>query len=232
MKKIIVLMLTLALCMAAFASCGLFKKTEEANPLADVAKMYNQSAPTKIVATTKHTISSLELNANYELVTGYVDDKPASVYTVTTDELESVENGGATDIKKPHIKTTTKTTEAIEGIGSRTNGGDWNTQGSVYTIGRGGMALNLDKASVTNVNYTDNVLTFTVPQANAAIVLGSDYAANIASDVQVTIVNDGAVVTYVELHYSLAGNPANNLPQSEMVVKVEYTYDLEKITIS
>lgn len=232
MKKIIVLMLTIALCVAAFSSCGLFKKNKEASPLEKVSSMYSQSAPTKIVATTNHTIASLQLNNKYELVTGYVDDAPASVYTVTTEELESVENGGATDIKKPHIKTTTKVTEAIQGIGSRTNGGDWNTQGSVYVINRGGMALNLDEASVTDVNYADNVLTFTIPQANVATVLGADYSSNIASDVKVTIVNDGAVITSVELHYSLAGNAATNLPQSEMVVKVEYTYDLEKITIS
>ena len=94
------------------------------------------------------------------------------------------------------------------------------------------MAINLDKDSVTDVKYKDNVLTFTVPAANAGTVLGQNYATDIASDVQVTIVNDGAVVTSIELHYSLKGNEAAHLVESEMVIKVVYSYDLEKITIS
>lgn len=229
MKKLLILMLTVAICVAGMSSCKLFKKN---SPLDDVAAMYTESAPTKIVATTKHTIASLELNCKYELVTGYVDNAPASVYTVTTEELESLDNAGTTDVKLPHIKTTTKTTEAIQGIGSRVNGGDWNAAGTVYTIGRGGMAINLDSDKVTDVTYEDHVLTFTIPQANATAVLGGDYASDVASDVQVTITDDGAVITSIELHYTLAGNADANLPESEMVVKVEYTYDLEKITIS
>ena len=50
-------------------------------------------------------------------------------------------------------------------------------------------------------------------------------------DVEVTIVNDGAVITSIELHYFLAANEAANLVESEMTVKVVYTYDLERITI-
>lgn len=234
MKKIIVLVLTVALCVAAMSSCAFFDKLKNVfkNPLDDVASMYNESAPTRIVASTKHTVASLELNCRYELVTGYVDNMPASVYTVYTEELESVENAGSTDIKKPLIKTTNKITEAIQGIGSRINGGEWNAEGSIYTIGRGGMAINLDKKSVEDVNYEDNVLTFTVPQSKVANVLGADYVAGIASDVKITITDDGAVITSIELRYTLAGDESANLPQSEMVVKVEYTYDLEKITIS
>ena len=230
MKKIIVLILTVALCAAALSSCQYLDMLQGDSTLDDVAAMYNMSAPTKVLATTEQNFGSYELNCSYEIVTGYVDNSRASVYTVTTEELRTVEEGGKTEEVKDMIKTTTKKTEAIEGFGSRTNGGDWNPEGDVWTIGRGRMALNLDENALTNVVYENNTLTFVVPEANVATVFGDEYAANIASDVEVTIVNDGAVVTSVDLHYYLAGDGAN-LPETEMTVKVVYTYDLEKITI-
>ena len=230
MKKIIVLILTVALCAAALSSCQYLDMLQGDSTLDDVAAMYNMSAPTKVLATTEQNFGSYELNCSYEIVTGYVDNSRASVYTVTTEELRTVEEGGKTEEVKDMIKTATKKTEAIEGFGSRTNGGDWNPEGDVWTIGRGRMALNLDENALTNVVYENNTLTFVVPEANVATVFGDEYAANIASDVEVTIVNDGAVVTSVDLHYYLAGDGAN-LPETEMTVKVVYTYDLEKITI-
>ena len=238
MKKIIVLILTVALCMAALSSCNFIDKLLNKNvevektPLDEVAAMYNMSAPTKVSAVTKQTISATTLTCTYELVTGQVDNLPASVYTVVSEEFDSVENGGATDVVKPLIKSTTKKTEAIQGVGSRVNGGEWNPEGTIWSIGRGGMAINLDNASVTNVTYADHVLSFTVPQANVAVVLGEDYSKNIDSDVEITITVDGAVVTSIELHYFLKGDESIHLPQSEMKVTVDYTYDIEKITIS
>ena len=223
-------MLTVALCVAALTSCQYLDMLKGDSTLDDVAAMYNMSAPTKVVATTEQNFGSYELNCSYEIVTGYVDNSRASVYTVTTEELRTVEEGGKTEEVKDMIKTTTKKTEAIEGFGSRTNGGDWNPEGDVWTIGRGRMAINLEESALTNVVYENNTLTFVVPVANVATVFGESYAANIASDVEVTIVNDGAVVTSVNLHYYLAGDGAN-LPETEMTVKVVYTYDLERITI-
>lgn len=252
MKKIIALVLMAALCVAALTSCALIEQflpgeeapdqkpdqkpdakpdnKPEADPLNDVAAMYNMSAPSKVVATTKQSFGSYELNCSYQLVTGYIDTSLASVYTVTTEELRTVEEGGNTEEVKDMIKSTTKKTEAIEGFGSRTNGGEWNPDGAVWSIGRGSMALNLDKNAVTNVNYENHVLTFTIPAGNAATVLGEQYAKSISGDVQVKIVDDGAVVTSIDLTYNLAGDGAN-LAESTMTVKVVYTYDLERITI-
>ena len=232
MKKIFVFILVIALCATALSSCavvdwfnGLFR-----SELDDIADMYSVSAPTKVVATTTQKIGALELNCSYEIVTGYVDNSRASVYTVTTEELRTVEEGGKTEEVKDMIKTTTKKTEAIEGFGSRTNGGEWNPDGDVWTIGRGRMAINLAEDALVNVVYENHTLTFTVPQANVATVFGEEYSKDMSSDVQVKIVDDGAVVTSIELHYNLAGDGAN-LAESEMTVKVVYTYDLERITI-
>ena len=63
-----------------------------------------------------------------------------------------------------------------------------------------------------------------------SLVLGTDFSAYITGDVEITIVDDGAVITSIDLHYHLAGDGAN-LAESEMTVKVVYTYDLERITI-
>lgn len=234
MKKIIVLILAVALCATAFTSCELINKLiggeEGDDTLANVAAMYNMSAPTKVVATTTQDFGSYELNCNYELVTGYVDNSLASVYTVTTEELRTVEEGGNTEEVKEMIKSTTKKTEAIEGFGARTNGGDWDPAGAVWAIGRGRMAINLDESAVENVSYENHTLTFVVPAANVATVLGQDFSTYITGDVEITIVDDGAVITSIDLHYYLAGDGVN-LAESEMTVKVVYTYDLERITI-
>lgn len=233
MKKIFVFILVIALCATALSSCALvdwFNGFFE-NELDDINEMYSASAPTKVVATTTQKIGSLSLNCSYELITGYVDNKPASVYTVHTEEIRSVEDGGNNDEVKPLIKTTDKKTEAIEGFGSRTNGGDWNPQGTIWTIGRGSMAINLDEDYLEDISYENNVLTFTIPKDNAGDVLGDEFSGDISSDVEVTITDDGAVITSIELHYFLAANEAAHLVESEMTVKVVYTYDLERITI-
>lgn len=243
MKKIILLLLVLAISVATFASCKLFKKPQtntttpdpvvkEPSAIEKVTEMYRNSAPTKVTATTTQTITEdIELVCVYELVNGNVDNAPASVYTEKKQELETVEAGGGTEVIKPLVKETVRVTEAIEGIGSRVNGGNWNAQGSVTNIVRGGMAIYLNEAYLTNVKYENNKLTFVIPVANVATVLGDSYATYIASDVYVTIANDGAVITSIELSYNLKANEAAKLPETPMVVKVEYTYDLEEITI-
>ena len=234
MKRFIVLVLVIALCLPVLSSCKVMDKVTGVfkNPVNDVAKMYSVSEPTKVVANVKQEAGALVLNNTYELITGYVDGVRASVYTVHTEEIDSVENGGATEVVLPLVKKTDTKTESIEGIGARVNGGEWNPQGTIWTIERGGMALNLNKKLVENINYEDHVLTFTIPLANAGEVLGEDHAANISSDVTATITDDGAMVTSIELVYNIAGNESKNLPESKMTVKVDYTYDIEQINIA
>jgi len=231
MKKIVVFLLIVALCVPALFACKNKEETPSNPAIQQVAKMYSVSQPTKVVAKTTQVINSVKLSCDYTLTTGYVDNAAASVYVSNIQEIRSVEEGGQNEEVKDIIKSYTRTIESIDGKGSRTNGGEWNAEGQVWTIGRGRMALNLDESALTNVKYENHVLTFTVPQANAAKVLGEEYAADISSDVLVTIVDDGAVVTSVELHYNLAGNADINLSESVMTVKVDYTYDIEKITI-
>ncbi len=227
MKRIVTLLLVMALCIPALFSCDLLGE----GPMEKVAAMYKVSEPTKVVAYTTQKVGDLELKSDYSIVTGYVDNAPASVYVYNGQEIRSVEEGGQNEEIKDIIKLDPIKIEAIEGKGTRTNGGDWNPEGQVWTVGRGRMALNLDKSAVKDIVYKDNVLTFVVPKENAKTVLGETYAADIGSDVEITIVDDGAVVTSVKLHYFLNANEAANVVASEMTVEVIYTYDIERITI-
>ena len=229
MKKIVVLLLIAALVVPTLFSCV----EQVVTPVNVVAGMYKVSQPTKVVATTKQIIvpDILELDGRYEIVTGYVDSKPASVYKMQTEEIRSVEEGGQNEEVKELVKTTSRVVEAIEGKGSRINGGDWNAEGTVWNIGRGRMALNLSNDYVKSYTYNNHVLTLEVAKENAANVLGEEYAQYIDSDVHIVIVDDGAVVVSVELTYFIAANEEANLGRSEMHVKVDYTYDIERITI-
>ena len=231
MKKIVVLLLIAALAVPSLFSCDLFKK--EATPVTLVANMYKVSQPTKVVATTKQIIiqDQLELDGRYEIVTGYVDSKPASVYKIETEEIRSVEEGGQNEEVKDLVKSTSRVIEAIEGKGSRTNGGEWNAEGTVWTIGRGRMALNLSDELVKSYTYENHVLTLDIAKENVAKVLSEEYAQYVDGDVHIVIVDDGAVVTSVELTYFTAPNEEVNLGRTEMRVRVDYTYDIEKITI-
>lgn len=226
MKRIVVFLLVIALCIPALFSCALFN-----NPMAEVADKYAVSEPTKVVAYTTQKVGGIELKSDYELITGYVDNAAASLYISNSQEIRSVDEGGQNAEIYDIIKSVTTKIEAIEGKGTRTNGGDWNPNGEVWKVGRGKMALNLDKSAVNNVNYENNVLTFVVPKDNVAVVLGETYAADVGSDVEITIVDDGAVVTSVELHYFLNAKEDANVVASEMNIKVIYTYDIERIII-
>ena len=227
MKKLVVLLLLVALVVPALFSCN------KTTPVDLVDSMYKVSQPTKVVATTKQIIiaDQLELDGRYEIVTGYVDSKLASVFKMETEEVRSIEEGGQNDEVKDLIKTTTKVVEAIEGKGTRVNGGEWNEDGTVWNIGRGRMALNLDNDFVKTYTYDNHVLTIDVAKENAAQVLGEDYAQYIDSDVHIVIVDDGAVVTSIELTYYTLANAEANLGSTQMYVRVDYTYDIEKITI-
>ena len=214
-------MLTIALCVTAITSCG---KQKPKKIIEEINEMYSNSAPTMVVTTTKQVFNSYELNCRYELKNGMVDGKAASVYTTVVESPESIENAGGSDIVKPFINRTEHTTIAVEGIGTKTDNGNWDPAGTITSIGRGSMALNLDKDTITDVVYENNVLTFVIPNEHIDTVLGAGASTGIEGDVKVTLVNDGAVVTSVELRYTLAGDSKANLGSSEMIIFVEYPF--------
>ena len=259
MKKIIGFLLIIALCIPALFACDSVKdslpseipqvtpegteKEKEISDVAKVAKMYEVSQPTKVVATTKQVLVKdiLELNCSYEMVTGYINGAPAYTFESSTESIRTVEEGGKNDEVKPIKVPTTVLEEYIEGFGLRvsttvdgqTAVGNWDNNPELETksIGKGKMAINLKDKYVKNVEYEDGVLSFTIPSSKVSTVLGKTYAKYISGDVKVVITNDGAQITSIELEYTIAGDTGSHVVDSKMYVKVEYSYDIEKITI-
>ena len=207
---------------------------DEYRILQNVAEVYRTSAPTKVSAITKQTFTSYELNSNYELKVGTIENNVmASVYTFTKEELESIENAGGTDIVRPMIRVTSGMVESIDGIGYRVNGGDWSTGDSPYFIDSGAMALTFDKTSVANVVCHDSVVTFNVRKDKVDNVFGEGVlSGGIDGDIQVVIVIDGSVIRSITLAYTVAGDSAAHLAPSEMIIYVEYSYEKQSITIT
>lgn len=228
MKKIIAFVLLICLCVPAMFACS---KIEARSNAKDIVEKYSVSQPTKVFATTKQTVNSVVLDSTYEIITGYVDNAPAFVYKASTEQIRSVEDGGENEEVKDLIKITDVVIEGIEGKGTRTNGGEWKEDGVQWSIGRGRMALNLDGKLLKDVVYEGNTFTCTVPFENVAAVFGTTYSADMASDVLLVIKDDGAVITSIELWYNLKADAEANITTSSMYVKVDYTYDIERITI-
>ena len=247
MKRIVVFLLVIALTLPALFSCDQFGagsdfddvvsnvNKAEVPPVQLVSNMYKVSQPTKVVASEKIVIVSggvLELNGSYEIVTGYVDNAPASIFKSKIDEIRSVEDGGSSDEVKPIVNTVERVVEAIEGVGSRVNGGQWNEEGQVWTIGRGRMGINLKEELLENVTYENHTLTFDISEENVAAVLGEEYATYISGTTHVVIVDDGAVVLSIEINYNTAENAEVNVTSNSVYVKIDYTYDFERININ
>ena len=239
MKKIICLLLVLACSFAMFA-CG---KEEELTGAQKTAQYYENSLPTKVVTTSTQSIINdsgvavQTLNGKYELVTGTIAGKLATVQTYEQDYIREVAEGANAVVVGP-IGTESGSLEYLEGYGRRTNGGAWDPNGLNFGPTAGSIAINLDESLLSGVNYTEadgaNTLTFTVPNANIAAVFGADtddvalLTAN--SDVEVTIVNDGAFVKSITISYSIDGT--RYYPERKVVMTTEYEYDVQSVELA
>ncbi len=209
----------------------------------DIANMYNVSLPTKAVVSVQQILpgSKVVLESTYSVVNGKVGSLNASIYESVVSQLRTVEDGGKNEDVKDIVTVSRTVIEAVEGQGTRTfsyvdgvlmpYSTEWNPEGSVYEISKGEMKIYIKDANVTNVSYSDNTLECTIPQEKLDTVFSKKYIEDMASDVQLKIVNDGAQITSVEFSYVSNANPDANLEESQVTVKIEYTYDIENINI-
>ena len=240
MKKIICLLLVLACSFALFA-CG---KEEELTGAQKTAQYYKNSLPTKVVTTSTQSIMNSSgvavqtLNGKYELVTGTIAGKLATVQTYTQDYIREVAEGANAVVVGP-IGTETGSLEYLEGYGRRTNGGSWDPNGLNFGPTAGSIAINLDESLLTDVKYTEgedgiNTLTFTVPNANIAAVFGADSddvaLLTASSDVEVTITNNGAFVQSIAISYSIDGT--RYYPKRQITMITEYEYDVQSVELA
>lgn len=240
MKKIICLLLVLACSFALFA-CG---KEDELTGAQKTAQFYENSLPTKIVTTSAQSIVNDDgtvvatLNGKYELVTGTIAGKLATVQTYEQDYLREVADGANSVVVGP-IDTETGSLEYLEDYGRRTNGGSWDPNGLNFGPTAGSIAINLTDSLLKNAKYTEgedgtNTLTFTVANENIAAVFGanSDDTALLtaSSDVEVIITNDGAFVNSITISYSIAGT--RYYPERRVVMTTNYEYKSQRVELA
>ena len=225
--RITALVLLVALLVPVCVSC----KKDEASSAGVIAQMYQNSAPTKAVSHTVQTTGDIVLSGTYTLVTGTVGGKAAAIYEENYQEMRSVESGGESTTIYDYIKDVHNLYQYVEGKGTRqldvnTHNviSDWNPNGKVFAIEQGSFALYL-AGNITNEQYDGTTFSATVPQANTKAVFGYE----IAADVSVTVVNNGAEIISVHIEYNLPEE--GEVKATHVVMDIEYTYDNERITL-
>lgn len=223
MKKILAIILAIT-CAFAMFSC----QEEKADPIETLNAMYKASAPTKVETATTQVLGSITLTGTSTLKTGKIDGKIATTYTYSYQELRAIEDGLAA-VEKPWIEVS-GTKEYLEDKGVRINGGSWDDEGFNFAASAGSIIVNITKDNVTDFVVDDAAkkITFKVSADKTAEVFGEDNA--IDADVSVTVTHDGAVVTSTTLSYTVESTE-DEYPDAVVTIKVDYTYDLEEITI-
>ena len=259
MKKILALILSLALsltCVFALVGCGECEHVDEDNDklcdlcsipyapdiagFAKTVECYKNSLPTKIVTTSIQNFYDFDddgekvvvydLESETVLVSGKSAGLDATIETTTREVLRDVITSD--DVIGP-IQTVTSTLEYLQGYGRRSNGGEWQ-QSTNFAPRLGSIGIDIALDNVYNATYTEapynNVFSFTVKKEDVATVFGN-LVKDISSDsnVQVSITNDGAVVTGITLSYSMKA--FDNFPERTVEISVVYGYDVEVINI-
>ena len=221
MKKLISVLLVAVTCLSVLASCA-------KNEVDTVGAMYKNSQPTKVVATTTQTFGERKLESRFTLTVGRIDGKEAAIYEGTEDKMRDIESGAHEDIVGPIETVVTKLWyHEPRGVCDATKiPYKWDKNVESFIPEKGAVALNINSGSIKEYVYEGKTLTFTVAKAKSAEVFGEA----LDSDATVTIINDGAVVTYVKITYTTPADTANSIPEQIVVIEVDYTYDLESIT--
>ena len=226
--RITALVLLVALLVPVCVSC---KKDEGASNAGVIAQMYRNSAPTKAVSRTVQTTGDIVLSGTYTLVTGTIGGKAAAIYEESYQEMRTVESGGESTTIYDYIKDVHNLYQYVEDKGTRQLDAnthnvisDWNPNGKVFAIEQGSFALYLS-GNITDEKYDGTTFSATVPQAKTKAVFGYE----IAADVSVVVVNNGAEIISVHIEYDLPEEGEVKATHVEM--DVEYTYNNERITL-
>ena len=260
MKKILALILSLALsltCILALASCDCEHVDEngdkvcdkcsepyaaEVDGLEETMACYENSMPTKVVTNSVQSfyefvdgekIVAYELLSETTLVTGKVEGLDATVETTTRDILRAITNDKE---KLPVIQQTDPVVvEYLEGYGRRTDGGAWDEELPNHAPTLGSIAINITKMNIKNASYTQNgglnELKFAISKDDVAEIFGNAVGKiETDTDISVTIINDGAVVTGVKISYGIEAY--DNFPERLVELEVAYDYSVQVVNIS
>lgn len=227
--------------------CG-FNITGKLNPASVAAfiRAYENSIPTKVETSTIRTITGNKdkddlytLESHSTLLTGYVGNKVATVYTSTYQELRSVDEG-SDNVVESVFKTVNYKKEFLQlrGVRETLDGvaGAWNAGGLNFAPTAGSIAIGIKESNIRNANFEidgyNHVMTFVVPKANISAVFGTTgVKPNIdaTSDVRVTLVSNGATITSVTFTYSV--DASGDVARQTVSITTNYYYDVQSITI-
>ena len=239
MKKIIAIVLALVCCFSIVA-CG---EDETVSGVDATVSCYANSQPTKVEASSVQTIVDEdgavieELEGSYLLVAGKSGGKIAAQKIVVQETLDSIVDGSGVIITGPVNPGTKTVEEYLEGMGRRTNGGNWRSKGLNFAPSMGSIAINITNENVINPVYVEaennNKLTFTVANEKIAEVFGTDKegvpAITADSDVIVEITNNGDVVTGITVSFSI--DEYDDFPARNVSITTKYSYEPQLITI-
>lgn len=218
MKKILAVILAVV-CIFAMFSCG------EDEVFSNMDTKFASSVPTRIVTTTTQVIGNTTLNGNYELKTGSVDGKVATVAVYSYDELNKIEEGSGEDITTA-VKTVSGSKEFYAGKGVRIDGGSW-ADGYNFAPIAGSISLEINEKNVLEYTYENNTFTCKVSKEKAAEVLKIDVTPS--SDVSVVITDNGAEITSVTIEYTIV-DADENYPDTVVKIETQYYYGLQEVT--
>lgn len=211
--------------------------------VAETLACYANSQPTKIVTTSNQSFYEIdydgskyvvyELNGKTELVTGTVNGLIATVEKSTQQRIRNISN--VAEIK-PVIETFESSDEFLQGFGRRIDAINnpevaWDSTGYNFAPSMGAIAINITDANVNGATYTEapynNVLAFTIAKDKAEEVFGNAITSD--TDISVTIVNDGAVVTSITIEYRVVAT--GNFPERKITITTEYGYVGQKVDL-
>lgn len=246
MKKIIVFLLAIG-CLFAMISCDRGSGNGETTP-ATLKTMFAASNPTKIVVRSEQLMGvsvdeegtvetdengnisrSYALSGTFEYARGEIDGSAASIYQYSYEELNPIEVEGRTPIR---IISGSK--EYVYGYGLRVNGGTWDEEGENFAPSQGGFSLNLVETALKNFRYDKDTrtATFTVAQKDVGTVIGE--VSGIPSDAQVSVTDDGAVITGITIRYKVTiahDEEFESVETSVVTLTATYSYDLQNISL-
>ncbi len=231
MKKILAIILALACTLTLFAC----KKDDSIeSKIASVEKMYENSAPTKIVTHIDNKVGSRVYEAELTFVKGKIGSNAATVYTYWEDQFRDVASGSGPQVVGP-VNRVSGSEEYLEGSGYRVNGGRWDDEGTDFAPARGDVKIDLTLDYLIDPKYENDVLSFSVAPENASKVFGTILDndledESITENISVSVSNAGTEISGITISYIISGG--DDYPDIEVTVTSVYTYDLEEITLT
>ncbi len=217
MKRIIAFTLVLVLGVCLLAGCA-------GSAARDINACYERSHPDKIVVVSTQAFADKVLENTTTLVRGTLKNgSAAATMVVEGEKMRTVEDGSGEIVYGPIEEIDIKKMY-VEGQGVYENGA-WDADATSFFPAKGELSLNLQASAMRSVKRDGNAYSFVIPAGKTANIFGE--GAEIASDVAVEIVTDGAFVTNVNMSWIVPINLSTGVDQTTVTISTTYYYDLQ-----